>query len=71
LSGRAAPSRPAARGAGRRTAQRPGRLDALETGDAVSTVLEVLSWSCRQLSPPASSSPSLADQGRPSRPPPN
>jgi len=34
-----------------------GRLDALETGDAVSSVLEVLSWSCRQLSPPASSSP--------------
>ncbi len=27
-----------------------GRLDALETGDAASSVREVLSWSCRQLS---------------------
>jgi len=32
----------------------PGRLDALETGDAASSVREVLSWSCRQLSSTAS-----------------
>jgi DNA-binding SARP family transcriptional activator/tetratricopeptide (TPR) repeat protein len=31
-----------------------GRLDALETGDAASSVREVLSWSCRQLSGTAS-----------------
>jgi DNA-binding SARP family transcriptional activator/tetratricopeptide (TPR) repeat protein len=33
--------------------RRPDRLDALETGDRGSTVREVFSWSCRQLSPPA------------------
>jgi DNA-binding SARP family transcriptional activator/Tfp pilus assembly protein PilF len=33
--------------------RRPGRLDALETGDQGSTVREVFSWSCRQLSHPA------------------
>jgi DNA-binding SARP family transcriptional activator/tetratricopeptide (TPR) repeat protein len=31
-----------------------GRLDALETGDAASSVREVLSWSCRQLNSTAS-----------------
>lgn len=42
----AAPSREAA-GAG------PGRLDVLETWDAATSLRELLSWSCRRLSPPA------------------
>jgi DNA-binding SARP family transcriptional activator/tetratricopeptide (TPR) repeat protein len=33
--------------------RQPGRLDALETGDQGSSVREVFSWSCRQLSRPA------------------
>ena len=41
------------RGRGRRRAVRPGRLEVLETGDPATSLRQLLSWSYRQLSPPA------------------
>ncbi len=40
--------------AGPGTGESPGRLEVLETGDAATSLAELLSWSHRQLSPPAS-----------------
>ncbi len=40
--------------AGPGTGEGPGRLEVLETGDAATSLAELLSWSHRQLSPPAS-----------------
>jgi hypothetical protein len=53
LAGQLASAADAEAGGGAAAGEVPGRLEVLETGDPVTSLRELLSWSYRQLSPPA------------------